>query len=397
MRKGQIIFKEGERIEKALLVVDGRVSLRSTLGYEIVAEGGDVIGEWVLVGEAQESATALTEVEIEELEDLSFSWALLLRAFERLEKVNENFSAELSKSTDILKTVKRLRRGTWNRLDEVMRNPYYEARRMIASGDYENAFRTLMKVDRYSSDPSVVEDSEIWKTFCAVMMGQENAIRRYNTLLRKKGDYGRYISMSVLIEAVNKGLEGMDVMAKMYLKHGILIPPKTILMLEGERGREAFFVLRGSPRVVRYSGGEEKILAFLGPGELVGEVAVLGDVPRTATVFTSVPLQVLVFEKEVLKGVVEDNEKFGLEVLRGFLRRIARMRKLKEAGADPIKRIKALFADRTVEEVNEMGITLDEMASYLGMDKKRAVDFLTSNRIASIRSDGRLKFTGELV
>lgn len=58
----------------------------------------------------------------------------------------------------------------------------------------------------------------------------------------------------------------------------------TLIVREGERGDFAFTVLRGEVAVSRMVDGQQKELARLGPGEVVGELAIFTNEPRTATV-----------------------------------------------------------------------------------------------------------------
>src|SRR4026208_64565 len=60
-----------------------------------------------------------------------------------------------------------------------------------------------------------------------------------------------------------------------------------VLMSEGEPGREAFIITDGTLSVKR---GRKKI-AELGPGNLVGEMALIVDEPRTATVTALEPVR----------------------------------------------------------------------------------------------------------
>jgi CRP-like cAMP-binding protein len=392
LRKGEIIFKEGDEIKKAYLIVEGRVSLTSTLGYEQTINKGQIIGEWALIGEAQEGATALTSVELVELEEVPFSWGLLQRAFERLNRVNSFFSSEMKPTEEVSKIITREKKGKWRKLSDITNSPYYTARSLISKSKYEEAFRELMKLDRHSADQDIVNDSEILKVLCMMFFNQENALRRFNALVREKDKFRKYISFAALLELANKDIENMDTMLKMYLKHGMLIPEKTVFITEGETGDESFFILSGYPRVARYSSGRENILAFLGPGEFVGEVATLGNIPRTATVLSSSMVQVLRFSGETLKKVLEENEKFGLEILRSVLNRIRRMRKLKMAGMDPKERLEVIFEGKSLEEINEMKITLDELSSYLNMERSEVISFLTGKHFAYLRSDGTVRF-----
>jgi len=65
------------------------------------------------------------------------------------------------------------------------------------------------------------------------------------------------------------------------------------LMREGTQGREVFVVVEGDLHVTR----EGKALGDLGAGDVVGEMSLVADVPRTATVTASTPVRLLVLTK----------------------------------------------------------------------------------------------------
>jgi hypothetical protein len=61
---------------------------------------------------------------------------------------------------------------------------------------------------------------------------------------------------------------------------GVCVPAGRVLMREGELAREAMFIGHGTARVVR----EGREIALLGRGDVVGEMALLEDGLRSATV-----------------------------------------------------------------------------------------------------------------
>jgi CRP-like cAMP-binding protein len=92
-----------------------------------------------------------------------------------------------------------------------------------------------------------------------------------------------------------------------------------ILMAEGKRGAEFFVIVDGSARVSR--GGRK--LAELNAGDWVGEIALLSDVPRTATVVASSPLQTLVLTRSGLSSLIRDVPSIGTKVLSAVGERLA--------------------------------------------------------------------------
>lgn len=92
------------------------------------------------------------------------------------------------------------------------------------------------------------------------------------------------------------------------------------LVREGRPGREFFILLDGTVRVSR--GGRK--LNDLGPGEWFGEIALLTDTPRTATVTASSPIRVLVITDRSFRRVVERMPAIALKVLATVSQRLGK-------------------------------------------------------------------------
>jgi len=73
-----------------------------------------------------------------------------------------------------------------------------------------------------------------------------------------------------------------------------------VLCEEGHRGREAFIIVSGSAVVSR---GDE-VLATVGAGDLVGELALLGDGLRTASVTAIEPIRAYVMSAQEFNSVL---------------------------------------------------------------------------------------------
>jgi CRP-like cAMP-binding protein len=71
---------------------------------------------------------------------------------------------------------------------------------------------------------------------------------------------------------------------------------------QGDVGREAFIIVEGRADVLR--GGHK--IAELGPGRVVGELALLDHGPRTASVVAATPLTVLVLGPREFSGLLDE-------------------------------------------------------------------------------------------
>jgi CRP/FNR family transcriptional regulator, cyclic AMP receptor protein len=93
----------------------------------------------------------------------------------------------------------------------------------------------------------------------------------------------------------------------------------TVITREGRPGREFFVLVSGTADVTKKG---EKV-AQLGPGEWFGEIALLTDSPRTATVTATSPVDVLVVTDRRFKEVVETMPSIALKILSTVSSRLA--------------------------------------------------------------------------
>jgi sigma-B regulation protein RsbU (phosphoserine phosphatase) len=77
-----------------------------------------------------------------------------------------------------------------------------------------------------------------------------------------------------------------------------------IIMREGSAGRQFYVIIDGLAEVVKGTSPDEMRLALRGPGEFVGEMALLEDRPRFATIRALQPTRVLEFSEEALHSVL---------------------------------------------------------------------------------------------
>ncbi|HIP71934.1 MAG TPA: cyclic nucleotide-binding domain-containing protein [Anaerolineae bacterium] len=84
-------------------------------------------------------------------------------------------------------------------------------------------------------------------------------------------------------------------------------PPKTVLCREGETERTFYVVVEGRVIITRQQNGEEQLLNMVGPGGYFGEMGLIDDQPRMATVTTLTPTTVLELTKESFDHILEDS------------------------------------------------------------------------------------------
>ena len=90
------------------------------------------------------------------------------------------------------------------------------------------------------------------------------------------------------------------------------------IVLQGQVGTGLFVIVGGAARVVR--GGEE--LDRLGPGDYLGELAVIDRLPRMANVFAVGPTTCLALASWVLFRRVDSDPELAHSLLRGLAGRV---------------------------------------------------------------------------
>jgi CRP/FNR family cyclic AMP-dependent transcriptional regulator len=97
----------------------------------------------------------------------------------------------------------------------------------------------------------------------------------------------------------------------------------TTIMSSGDATDSLYIVLSGRLKVMMSdSEGKEVILAILGPGEFFGEMGLIDDEPRSASVVSIEPCELLSIAKRDFKRVIAENSEMAMAVMRGLVRRL---------------------------------------------------------------------------
>ena len=97
------------------------------------------------------------------------------------------------------------------------------------------------------------------------------------------------------------------------------LPDGRELTREGERGREFFVLVQGEVDVTK--GGDH--VRTLSAGDFFGEIALVSDEPRTATVTAKGPVRVLVITDRAFKALIERSPGIDAEVQEAAAERTA--------------------------------------------------------------------------
>lgn len=94
----------------------------------------------------------------------------------------------------------------------------------------------------------------------------------------------------------------------------------TVLTREGRTGHEFFVLVDGTVRVTK----NNRKLADLGPGDWLGEIALLTKAPRTATATATSPVVAIVIVDRAFRQVVTEIPSIAMKMLSCVAERLSR-------------------------------------------------------------------------
>jgi CRP-like cAMP-binding protein len=122
------------------------------------------------------------------------------------------------------------------------------------------------------------------------------------------------------------------------------------LFFEGDEGSDMYMILQGKVEVL----SNENVVATLETGDIFGEMSLVDNLPRSATIRVSEPLSALVLTRENFNSIVSSEPTIAFRVMQNLSKRIRLMNQeifmLKNKGLD----------DAVVENGDVINTTDDE-------------------------------------
>jgi CRP-like cAMP-binding protein len=140
----------------------------------------------------------------------------------------------------------------------------------------------------------------------------------------------RLFSQDTKVQALKRaplfeGLSRKELVLLARLTEDLEVPAGEVLCTEGETGQEFFVIVEGKTDVI----SKGKRVATRGSGDFVGEIALLEDTKRTATVTAKTPLRLFVLTRQDFRRLVNENPSVERKVMQALARRVV------ELSADP--------------------------------------------------------------
>jgi len=388
-------------VKEMFQIVRGRAVLeQKNSEFSIPLSAGHVFGEWKLANlRFQDKIKVIDDIELKELKDPEdflkknpeILKNLLIRSFRRLERADTQISeGAVSGTSATRKYFFKIKGPHWVEFPMLESNdPYFAARKAIAQGDHEMALKFLNRIDISHLENILRAEVSVWRVYCHYLIGKRDSLRELEFLHLKFKDVGKLLSYRFM--KLFTSSKPIPPILDLYVKCGYMIPSRTVLFHEGSEGEEAFLILSGSVRIARFRESEENLLAVLGKGQLVGEMAVLGNMQRTATVYIQYPCQIIVLPRKAVHTLVVEHPSMTIEMIKKELKRVDATLNLKDTIMDPAKRFKMFISEYSPEDLNEMRLTVKELAKILDTTTEE-VGKLINNINATLSPKGIIKF-----
>ena len=100
-------------------------------------------------------------------------------------------------------------------------------------------------------------------------------------------------------------------------------PRNSVIMAAGDPIDSLYIVIAGRLKVMMGDAeGKEVILSLIGPGEFFGEMGLIDDSPRSASVICIEPCELLSIAKRDFRKCLAENVEMAMTVMRGLVRRL---------------------------------------------------------------------------
>lgn len=150
----------------------------------------------------------------------------------------------------------------------------------------------------------------------------------------------------------------------------------TVFIHKGDESSRLYLIVSGKVKVfVSDEYGKDKVLSIQGPGEHVGELGLLADLPRTASAMTLEDSSFLVLAKTSFLDCLGRNPRIALNLIGNLVERVSRLTEEVSGLAlgDVYGRLVRLLQEQAREEGGELitgRLTQQEIGSMVGASRE---------------------------
>ena len=101
------------------------------------------------------------------------------------------------------------------------------------------------------------------------------------------------------------------------------VPRGSVVMAAGDQLDSLYIVISGRLKVMMGDAdGKEVILSLIGPGEFFGEMGLIDESPRSASVVSTEPCELIGLAKRDFRRCLAENFEMAMTVMKGLVRRL---------------------------------------------------------------------------
>jgi signal transduction histidine kinase len=133
--------------------------------------------------------------------------------------------------------------------------------------------------------------------------------------------------MTTTVEFLKKiplfaGLTGEECAAVAEMVEEVRLKADEILFEEGASGQHAYVIMEGELEIIKEASDRQVLIAVRGPGEVIGEIALIEEAPRMATARARSDLVLLAIDKQELDRLLEQSRSVLNALFRNVLGRL---------------------------------------------------------------------------
>ena len=164
-----------------------------------------------------------------------------------------------------------------------------------------------------------------------------------------------------------------------------------VMLREGEDPTRVLVLTEGRAKAVTFTEeGKEVVLGFMGPGELLGEVATIENKPRSATVVALEPVETIALAASDFWALLDEHPRIWIVVHRVVIRRLrlADLQRKEFSSSNTLGRVSRRLVELSDvhgrEETDGVAITLpisqEELAGWTGASREAVTKALRTLR-----------------
>ncbi|MCS7299714.1 MAG: Crp/Fnr family transcriptional regulator [Spirochaetia bacterium] len=157
-----------------------------------------------------------------------------------------------------------------------------------------------------------------------------------------------------------------------------------IIFCEFEPGEEMYVIKEGKVRITKIQNNKEKTIDIIGPGEIFGEMALIDNDKRTATIIAETDVVLIRVDRNNFETLAKNNPPWALKLLKNFSRRIydakrkLRILSIKDYDTRVLETLIMLSEGiaKENEKIVSLNANVEDIAHWTGISPKEAEEIL---------------------